>query len=223
MSKAASHAFYSLHRQGMIRAGVCTPIGTAGDPATNAEATIALARQGDAEGADLLVFPELNVTSYAIDDLHLQDAILDATEAGIAAIVAASADLKPVLLVGAALRRNGRVYNTAIAIARGRILGVVPKTYLPNYREYYEKRWFASGAGLTGLEIEVAGQTAPFGADLIFAASDLPDFTFHAEICEDYWAPLPPSTHGALAGALVLCNLSASNIVIGKSRERQLL
>ncbi|RYD50481.1 MAG: NAD(+) synthase, partial [Sphingomonadales bacterium] len=106
---------------------------------------------------------------------------------------------------------------------RGRILGVVPKLYLPNYREYYEKRWFASGAGLTGLDIQVAGQTAPFGTDLIFAASDLPDFVFHMEICEDYWAPLPPSTFGAMAGALVLANLSASNIVIGKSRERQML
>ncbi|RYD51554.1 MAG: NAD(+) synthase, partial [Sphingomonadales bacterium] len=123
MSKAASHAFYSLHRQGMLRTGVCTPIATAGDPATNAEATIALAKQGDAMGADLLVFPELNVTSYAIDDLHLQDTILDATEAGIAAIVEASWKLKPVLLVGAALRRAGRVYNCAVAIARGRILG----------------------------------------------------------------------------------------------------
>ncbi|MES2442325.1 MAG: NAD(+) synthase [Pseudomonadota bacterium] len=220
---AKPHAFHSLHRQGMIRAGVCTPIATAGDPATNAEATIALARQGDAENADLLVFPELNVTSYAIDDLHLQDALLDATEAGIAAIVAASAKLKPVLLVGAALRRSGRVYNCALAISRGRILGVVPKSFLPNYREYYEKRWFASGVGLTGLSIEVAGQTAPFGTDLIFAASDIPDFVFHIEICEDFWAPAPPSTAGALAGALVLCNLSASNIVIGKARERALL
>ena len=217
------HAFYSLHRQGMIRAGVCTPIATAGDPAANAEATIALARQGDAEDVDLLVFPELNVTSYAIDDLHLQDALLDATEAGIAAIVAASADIKPVLLVGAALRRNGRVYNCGVAIARGRILGVVPKSFLPNYREYYEKRWFASGVGLTGLTIDAAGQTVPFGVDQIFAATDLPDFIFHIEICEDYWAPTPPSTAGALAGALVLCNLSASNITVGKARERGLL
>jgi NAD+ synthase (glutamine-hydrolysing) len=155
--------------------------------------------------------------------LHLQDAVLDATEAGIAAIVEASTKLKPVLLIGAALRRNGRLYNCALAIARGRILGVVPKQFLPNYREYYEKRWFASGLGLTGLDIDVAGQTAPFGADLIFAASDLEDFVFHIEICEDYWAPTPPSTDGALAGALVLCNLSASNIVIGKGRERELL
>jgi NAD+ synthase (glutamine-hydrolysing) len=220
---AKSHPFYALHRQGMIRAGVCTPVTTVGDPAANAQATIDLAKAGDAEGADLLVFPELNVTSYAVDDLHLQDALLDATEAGIAAIVEASARLKPVLLVGAALRRNGRLYNCALAIARGRILGVVPKQYLPNYREYYEKRWFASGLGLEGLEIDVAGQTVPFGADLIFAASDLQDFVFHIEICEDYWAPSPPSTEGALAGALVLCNLSASNIIIGKARERELL
>ncbi|TGX52442.1 NAD(+) synthase [Sphingomonas gei] len=220
---AKTHPFFSLHRQGMIRAGVCTPSVVVGDPAANAAATIALAQQGDAEGADLLVFPELNVTTYAIDDLHLQEAILDATEAGIAAIVAASAKLTPVLLVGAALRRNGRLYNCAVAIARGRILGVVPKQFLPNYREYYEKRWFASGLGLTGLDITVAGQSAPFGPDLIFAASDLEDFVFHIEICEDYWAPTPPSTDGALAGALVLCNLSASNIVIGKGRERELL
>lgn len=220
---AKSHPFFSLHRQGMIRAGVCTPTVTVGNPAANADSTIALAQQGDAEGADLLVFPELNVTSYAIDDLHLQDAILDATEAGVAAIVAASAKLRPVLLIGAALRRNGRLYNCALAIARGRVLGVVPKQFLPNYREYYEKRWFASGIGLSGLDITVAGQTVPFGADLIFAASDLEDFVFHVEICEDYWAPTPPSTDGALAGALVLCNLSASNIVIGKGRERELL
>ncbi|MEI9849842.1 MAG: NAD(+) synthase [Sphingomonas sp.] len=220
---AKPHAFYSIHRQGMIRAGVCTPLATAGDPAANAEATIALARAGDAEAADLLLFPELNVTSYAIDDLHLQDALLDATEAGIAAIVEASAKLRPALLVGAALRRNGRVYNCALAIHRGRILGVVPKSFLPNYREYYEKRWFAPGVGLTGLEIAVAGRTAPFGTDLIFAAEELGDFVFHMEVCEDYWAATPPSTAGALAGALVLCNLSASNIVVGKARERALL
>jgi NAD+ synthase (glutamine-hydrolysing) len=220
---AKTHPFFSLHRQGMIRAGVCTPIATAGDPAANAAATIALAEAGHTENADLLLFPELNVSSYAIDDLHLQDALLDATEAGIAAIAEASAKLRPILLVGAALRRNGRVYNCALAIHRGRILGVVPKSFLPNYREYYEKRWFAPGVGLTGLDIAVAGQTVPFGTDLIFAAQELADFVFHIEICEDYWAATPPSTMGALAGALVLCNLSASNITVGKARERALL
>jgi NAD+ synthase (glutamine-hydrolysing) len=217
------HRFYSIHRHGLIRVGACTPLATVGDPAANAEATIALAQQGHQEAADLLVFPELNLSSYAIDDLHLQDALCDATEAALARVVEASTDLRPVLLVGAALRRNGRLYNCAVAVARGRILGVVPKSFLPNYREYYEKRWFAEGAGLTGLEIEVAGQRVPFGTDLIFAAEDLPEFIFHAEICEDYWAPTPPSTMGALAGALILCNLSASNIVVGKARDREML
>ncbi len=220
---AKPHPFYSLHRQGMIRAGVCTPVATVGDPAANTAATIELAKQGDKLGADLLVFPELNVTSYAIDDLHLQDTILEATEVGIGEIVRASLKLRPVLCIGAALRRSGRIYNCAVVIARGRVLGVAPKSYLPNYREYYEKRWFAPGHGLTGLEMQVAGQTVPFGTDLIFAAEELSDFVFHAEVCEDYWAPLPPSTMGAMAGALVLCNLSASNIVIGKARERAML
>ena len=220
---AKAHPFHSIHSHELIRAGACTPRATVGDPAANAEAAIALAKDGHKIGADLLVFPELNISSYAIDDLHLQDALQTATQDALAAVVKASEKLRPVLLVGAALPRNGRLYNCAVAIARGRVLGVVPKIFLPNYREYYEKRWFASGAGLTGLEIEVAGQTAPFGTDLIFAASDLPHFLFHTEICEDFWAPTPPSTMGALAGALVCCNLSASNIVVGKARERALL
>ncbi len=215
--------FHAFHTQGFVRVAAATPIGTAGDPAANVAATLALAAQGDAAGVDLMVFPELGLSSYAIDDLLLQEALLDRVEAGIAEIVEASRSLAPVLLVGAPLRRLGRLYNTALVIARGGILGVVPKSFLPNYREYYEKRWFAAGVGLTGLEIDVAGHTAPFGTDLLFAADDLADFTFHVEICEDFWAPAPPSTMGALAGALILCNLSASNIVVGKARERALL
>ncbi|MDB5711940.1 MAG: nadE [Sphingomonas bacterium] len=219
---AKTHPFLSIHNHGLVRVGACTPIGTVGDPMANAEAVIALAQDGHKAHADLLVFPELNISSYAIDDLHLQDALQAATAEALAAVVAASRRLRPVLLVGAALPRNGRLYNCAVVIARGRVLGVVPKIFLPNYREYYEKRWFASGPGVTG-EIEVAGQIAPFGADQIFAASELPCFVFHVEICEDFWGPTPPSTQGALAGALICCNLSASNIVIGKARERAML
>ncbi|RXD07247.1 NAD(+) synthase [Sphingomonas sp. UV9] len=218
-----THPFYAIHSHGLIRVAAATPRASVGDTGANAEATIALAREADAKGVDLVVFPELNLTSYAIDDLHLQTAQQRATLAAIAAVVEASATLRPALLVGAALVRNGRLYNCALAIARGKILGVVPKTFLPNYREFYEKRWFASGAGMTGLTIELDGQGVPFGTDLIFAAHDLPGFVFHAEICEDYWAPTPPSTAGALAGALICCNLSASNIVIGKARERAML
>lgn len=215
--------FRSIHHHRMLRVAAATPAASVGDAGTNAEAAIALSRRAHDEAVDLLVFPELNITSYAIDDLHLQTAQQEATGRAIEAVVAASKDLRPVLLVGAALVRNGRLYNCAIAISRGRILGVVPKTFLPNYREYYEKRWFASGAGLSGLTIEIGGHTIPFGTDLIFAAADLPHFIFHAEICEDFWSPTPPSTTGALAGALVCCNLSASNVVIGKSRERAML
>ncbi|MAX01179.1 MAG: NAD(+) synthase [Sphingomonas sp.] len=218
-----NHPFFAAHTHGFVRVGACTPVATVGDTIANADAAIALAKQGDEAGADLLVFPELNLSSYAIDDLHLQDALCDASEAALARVAEASEKLSPALLMGVALRRNGRLYNCAVAISRGQILGVVPKSHLPNYREYYEKRWFAPGAGLTGLEIEVAGQRVPFGTDLIFAASDLPDFIFHAEICEDYWAAIPPSTYGALAGATILTNLSASNIVIGKGRDRTML
>ena len=218
------HPFYSIHRHGMIRVAAATPRASVGDTVANAAATIELAREATARGVDLAVFPELNLTSYAIDDLHLQTAQHHATEAAIGAVATASETLSTVLLVGAALPRNGRLYNCALAIARGRILGVVPKIFLPNYREYYEKRWFASGAGIEGgCHITVAGQCAPFGTDLLFAAGDLEHFVFHAEICEDYWSPTPPSTMGALAGALICCNLSASNVVIGKSRERQML
>jgi NAD+ synthase (glutamine-hydrolysing) len=220
----ASYAqFRSIHTHGFVRVGAATPRATAGDPAANAEAAIALARRAAAEHVDLLVFPELNLTSYAIDDLHHQESLRRATEAALAQVAAQTAGIATALVLGAALRRNGRLYNCAVVLARGRILGVVPKVFLPNYREYYEKRWFASGAGLTALDISVAGQTAPFGADLIFAAADLPDFVFAVETCEDFWAPTPPSTEAALAGALILCNLSASNITIGKARERAML
>jgi NAD+ synthase (glutamine-hydrolysing) len=220
---AKSHSFYSHHAHEFLRVGACTPVASVGDIAANAREVIALAKRGHDEGCDLLVFPELNICSYTIDDLHLQDAVLRATDVALADVAEATAKLRPVLLVGAAIPRNGRLYNCAVAIHHGRILGVVPKTFLPNYREYYEKRWFASGLGLTGLDVDVAGQTVPFGPDLIFAASDLPHFIFHAEICEDFWAPAPPSTNGALAGALVCCNLSASNVTIGKARQRMLL
>jgi len=216
-------SFYAIHTHGFVRVAACTPRVAVGDPGFNAAETLRMAKEGDAAGCDLMLFPELGISAYAIDDLHLQDALLDRVEAEIAVLAEASEKLAPVLVVGAPVRRNGRLYNCAVVIARGRILGVVPKSFLPNYREYYEKRWFASGQGLEGLDVDIAHQTAPFGTDLIFQARDLKDFVFHTEICEDFWAPNPPSTAGALAGALILCNLSASNIVVGKADERALL
>jgi NAD+ synthase (glutamine-hydrolysing) len=216
-------AFYSLHRQGFVRVAACTPRMEVADPKSNAEETLALMREGDTRNVDLMLFPELGISAYAIDDLLLQDALLDGVEAGIARLVEASQTLRPVFIVGAPVRRNNRLYNCGVVISRGKILGVTPKSFLPNYREYYENRWFATGIDMVGMEVTLAGQTAPFGTDLLFAAADLPDFVFHIEICEDFWAADPPSTQGALAGALILCNLSASNVVVGKADTRAVL
>ena len=170
-----------------------------------------------------MLFPELGISSYAIDDLLQQDALLGAVEAALATVVSASRDIHPLIVVGAPLRRLGRLYNCAVAILRGRVLAVTPKVYLPNYREFYEKRHFASGGYIAGEEISVAGQIAPFGSDVLIEASDFPGLSIHMEVCEDVWVPIPPSSRAALAGASVLVNLSASNAIVGKSDFRQTL
>ena len=216
-------SFHAIYRHGFARVAACTTRCTLADPAANAAAILEAARRCDAAGAALAVFPELSLSGYAIDDLHLQDTLLDAVERAVGTLLEASATLRPVLLVGAPLRHGRRIFNTALAIQRGRLLGVVPKIHLPNYREFYEHRWFASGAGTEGDEITVAGHRAPFGPDLLFAAEDLAGLVLHAEICEDFWVPVPPSAEAALAGATVLANLSASNITVGKADTRRLL
>jgi NAD+ synthase (glutamine-hydrolysing) len=216
-------SFRSLYRHGFVRVAACTVTAALADPATNAETILHAARACHEAGAALAVFPELALSAYAIDDLRLADTVLDAVEAAAATIIEASRALLPLLLIGAPLRHQGRVYNTALAIHRGRLLGVVPKTYLPNYREFYEPRQFASGDGWAGGSVRCAGQTVPFGPDLLFTAEDFPDFVVHAEICEDFWVPVPPSSLAALAGATVLANLSGSPITIGKADTRRLL
>ena len=215
--------FRSLYRHGFARVAACVHVSALADPAANAESILGVARDVSARGAAVAVFPELALSAYAIDDLLLQDPLLDAVERAAEGLIAASTELLPVLLVGAPLRYAGRLYNCALAIHRGRLLGVVPKLHLPNYREFYEKRHFASGAGIMGVEITVGAHRAPFGTDLLFAAEDVPGLIVHAEICEDVWVPIPPSAHAALAGATVLGNLSASNITIGKAEARNLL
>jgi len=215
--------FRSLYAHGFVRVAAATPTATVGDPAANAAAILKLAREADAAKAAVVVFPELSLSAYAIDDLLHQEALLGAVEAEIARLTAASKDLFPVLIVGAPLRHKARLYNTAVVIHRGAVLGVVPKSYLPNYREFYEKRHFAPGAGVRGETIEIAGARVPFGVDLLFESAGDIRATFHVEICEDVWTPIPPSSHAALAGAEVLINLSASNITIGKADLRRLL
>jgi NAD+ synthase (glutamine-hydrolysing) len=220
---AMAHSFHSPYSHGFVRAAVCVPVMRVADPAYNAERTLALAgRASDAQAA-VALFPEMGLSAYSDDDLFHQDALLDATEAALAHLIAESRALVPVLLVGAPLRFEDKLFNCAVVIYQGDVLGIMPKTYLPNYREFYEKRQFTSGRDAMSREVRVLDQQVPFGNDLIFAARTHNGFALHVEICEDVWTPIPPSTYAALAGATVLANLSASNITIGKAAYRRTL
>ncbi|HOQ21446.1 MAG TPA: NAD(+) synthase [Microbacterium sp.] len=214
--------FESVYRHGFARVAACTiPVAIA-DPARNAAAVVAAAREAHDEGAAVAVFPELCLTGYAIDDLVMQDVVLDATRTAIADIAAASRALRPLLVVGAPLLLGSRLYNCAVVIHRGAVLGVAPKTYLPTYREFYEARWYASGADAPAATV-LGGEEVPVGADLLFEASDVPGLVVHAEVCEDMWVPIPPSSTAALAGATVLLNLSGSPITVARADDRHLL
>ena len=215
--------FRSLYRHGFVRAALCVPVLALAHPRANAEATIAMALEADADGAALVLFPEMGLCGYSTEDLLLQAALLDAVEMAVATVARETAGLRPLIMLGAPLRVGHSVFNCAVVLHRGRLLGVVPKSFLPNYREFYEKRQIAPAAAAPVREIAVAGQMAPFGTDLIFAASDVADFVAHVEICEDLWAPNPPSIAGALAGATVLCNISGSPITVGKGADRRVL
>jgi NAD+ synthase (glutamine-hydrolysing) len=213
--------FYSIYAHGFARAAVCIPHVRVADPNFNAEQTVGLARRASELGAAVALFPELGISAYSNDDLFHQDVLLDVTKDALARVIAESRDLSPVILVGAPLRFEGKLFNCALVIYRGLLLGIVPKTFLPNYREFYEKRQFNSGRNAVRREVSFLGRMVPFGNDLIFDATSYADFSIHVEICEDVWTPIPPSTYAALAGATVLTNLSASNITIGKADYRR--
>jgi NAD+ synthase (glutamine-hydrolysing) len=216
-------SFFSPYSHEFVRLGACVPHVAVADPRQNADNVLGLLASGDKARVGLMVFPELGISAYAIDDLLLQDAVLDEVERQLDRLISASRDLFPVFVVGAPLRHRGHLYNCGVVVHRGILLGIVPKVYLPNYREFYERRQLTSGADVVGQSIEIAGYEAPFGRDLLFAAQGRAAFTFHIEICEDLWVPHPPSTDAALAGAEILLNLSASNITIGKAEMRRLL
>jgi NAD+ synthase (glutamine-hydrolysing) len=224
--------FYSAYRQGFVRVAACTHHTTIADPVANAEAVLRVARACHDDSVGLAVFPELTLSGYSIEDILLQDALLDAVEDALLDVVVASAELMPVLVIGAPLRYQHRIYNTAVVIHRGRLLGVVPKSYLPTYREFYERRQVAAGDMVRGAirigdersrEEHGLAADVPFGPDLLFTATDLPGFVLHVEICEDMFVPIPPSAQAALAGATVLANLSGSPITIGRAEDRCLL
>ncbi len=215
--------FESAYAHGFARIAACTLPIAIGDPATNAKTVLTEARGCHDEGVAVALFSELCLTGYSIDDLFLQDTLLEAADRAIATIVEASTDLRPVLVVGAPLRKGNRVYNCAVVIHRGEVLGVAPKSFLPTYREFYEARWFASGEDQRGETITVGGVIVPFGRDLIFRSTDVPGLALFVEICEDMWVPIPPSAYASLAGATVLANLSGSPITIARAEDRRQL
>ena len=217
----ARRDFSCLYAHGLVRVSAAVPHVTVAEPRRNGERTIALARRASQEGAAVVVFPELGLCGYTSEDLFHQLALTDAVQSALAEVVAASADLLPVLALGAPLPAHGELLNAAVIVHRGRILGVVPKSYLPEYREFYEKRHFRAAREYASDSIELLGERVPCGADLVFECTDVAGLALHVEICEDLWTPISPSTYAAMGGATVLANLSASNITIGKAGYRR--
>src|SRR3954464_881028 len=215
--------FNSIYSHGFIRVAVCVPALRVADPSYNAERTLELARRASEAGAAVALFPELGISAYSNEDLFHQDALLEASKAALESILKESSKWTPIVLVGSPFRFEGKLFNCAVVIHRGRILGLVPKTYLPNYREFYEKRQFTSGRYAVSSEVKLFGEIIPFGNDLVFTDSAVDGFKLHVEICEDVWTPIPPSTYAAMGGATVLANLSASNITVGKADYRRTL
>ncbi len=215
--------FYSAYAHGFARVAACTLPVAIVDPATNAQRVLEQVRLCHEEGVAVALFPELGLCGYSVEDLFLQDTLLEEVLAAIDTIVEESLELMPVIIVGAPLVHGTRVMNCAVVIHRGRVLGVAPKSYLPTYREFYERRWFAPGDDTRGSTIVLNGVEVPFGPDLIFSANDVRGLELHVEICEDMWVPVPPSAEAALAGATVLANLSGSPITIARAEDRHLL
>ncbi len=215
--------FFNLYRHGFVRVAVATPRVRIGDPRYNADATLELMQQAARDKALLAVFPELGLSAYTCDDLFHQQTLIDAAENALAQLLARTRKLPLAALVGLPVAVDGRLYNCAALLCRGRLVGVVPKTYLPNYREFYEARQFTPGDSSPRSAIALAGQDVPFGTALLFRLAEMPAFVLHVEICEDLWVPAPPSSFAALAGASVIGNLSASNIIIGKEGYRHQL
>jgi len=214
--------FFSAYDQGFVRVAAATVPTAIADPGANTATIVAFARELADQGVGLIVYPELCVSGYALEDLLLTGTLLEGVETALATVAHETADLAPVMAVGAPLAWRNRVYNCAVILHRGEILGVAPKSYLPTYREFYERRHFAPGDDVRAT-ITLAGRAVPFGPDLLFAASDVPGFVLHVEVCEDMWVPIPPSSAAALAGATVLANLSGSPITVTKAEDRKLL
>ncbi len=207
-------------KYGFLRAAAASPGLRVADVAYNTQEIIKSMREYAARNAQLLCLPEFCLTGYTCSDLFLQETLIRGAEQGLAEILAASCGLNLVTVVGLPVRRSGKLYNCAAVVCDGKLLGLVPKTHLPNYSEFYEKRHFLPGPAQAS-PMELAGQQTLFGTNLLFACRQMPEFVLGVEICEDLWAPIPPSCTHALAGATVIANLSASDETVGKAAYRR--
>jgi NAD+ synthase (glutamine-hydrolysing) len=217
-------SFFNLYRHNFVRVALAIPEVRVADPAFNAQRVIALMRQAAQRDALLVAFPELGLSAYSCEDLFHQQALLEASRDALGRVLEASRELSSIAIVGLPVAVDHLLFNCAAVVHRGRLLGLVPKTYLPNYREFYEMRQFTPATHAHRSAIDFAGQRdVPFGNRLLFQAADQPLCTFFVEICEDLWVPIPPSSYAAMAGATVLVNVSASNVTIGKEDFRRLL
>ncbi|HTW88174.1 MAG TPA: NAD(+) synthase [Candidatus Binataceae bacterium] len=220
----AGDNFFNFYNHDLVRVAVGIPELKVADPAFNAARTIDLMRQAAERKALVALFPELGLSAYSCEDLFQQRALLDGCREALGTVLEASGPLGLLAIVGMPLQVDNLLYNCAVVICRGHVLGVVPKTYLPNYREFYEARQFTPATSTLSTTVDLAGQREiPFGSALLFRNQDQPLMTLHVEICEDVWVPVPPSSYAALAGATVMLNLSASNITIAKADYRRQL
>lgn len=215
----------SLSSYGLVRVGVAAPELKVADVDFNTQHIIKTIELAAKDECFLLVFPELCITGYTCADLFFQHTLRQKAWEALAIIAEATAKFKSTVVVGAPISLTGRLFNCAILISRGQLKGIVPKTFLPNYSEFYEDRWFASSreAPLHLKSVIYGNQTIPFGTDLLFRIEEIPDAVIGIEICEDVWAVQPPSSEQAVAGATLLFNLSASNEILGKQYYRRLL
>lgn len=206
---------------GYIRVGAIVNKLVLANPLENAKELINTIKDAYKKDIAIVVTPELALTGYTCADLFLQDKLIKDTLEGLKEILKATKTLDIITIIGMPLATNNTLYNTAVVINKGKILGIVPKSYIPNYNEFYEDRWFSSGLNLKDTYLELLGQTVPFGTDLLFQDENTKEITFALEICEDLWAVTPPSSEYALNGATIIFNLSSSNELIGKDSYRQ--
>ncbi len=205
---------------GLIRVAAAVPTVAVGNLKKNKECIANMVIEADQKGASIVAFPELCITSYTLGDLFRQRSLLEQSERVLSDLVEETKQTNVLSVVGMPVYANDKLYNTAVVFQSGQLLGVVPKTYLPNYSEYYEQRWFTSGIDVIGKTIHLAGQTVPFGTDILFECGHVPSLVMGVELCEDLWVPFPPHAYQAMSGASIFVNISASNELAGKSEYR---